>query len=699
MTLNLIEGDWIRLRQILTQLSGVAIQWAGEFASNPANPATNTIYRNTTDGKVYIWNGAAWSIMLDSISGIPGPTGPAGPTGSTGATGADGNSVWITYHAADLVSAPSDPTGDGESGGWTKTPSFVPNWMSLKISATVSVGTWGNPMAIRGVPGTYVIPDCVARYKLDENDANTAVYDSSGNGFNGAADANTSVLHQSGVFGGCLSFDGFSQNIDCGDVPAFSFTGPFTVSHWVRLDAIDRAQILLHKNLSSYANYSVSVQADNKVKFQIGTGSANVSVVSGRTLTTDTWYHICGVYDGTTAYLFIDGVLENSASISVMASTAGANLFLGGTSGYFFDGMMDHVMLFSRALAYPEVIRLYDRSSPVAIEADLTSGNSPDVPVLRGITFKNNGSGTATWDSGTIRYQGMTYSIAANSAGTDMMFIYWNPSIGTSLSYTNNEATAMNIAAGNFLVCLNRDNKCYPVSAFMTAVIAYLQVVKLSAINADIGTITGGSIVLTNGTNLTRWKLDSDGLYGSWRATTGDAWGDWKAVAKIVDGKTVAAFDSYTSGDNIAGIYTPQVTSRTSQLTQSETAITTTPTDYETGNIQISDAIQDIQWNLQFKGQFLSVTATYVITPYLKDSAGSKAWTGESKSFTVSAYSGYSDYVGVVFNAKPYLEGLALNTNFKAGFTVHRASTGTGSGYIQGDILKGNIGQQSIKKT
>jgi hypothetical protein len=203
--------------------------------------------------------------MLDSISGIPGPTGPAGPTGATGAAGTDGNSIWITYHAADLISAPSDPTGDGESGGWTKTPSFVPNWMSLKISATVSTGTWGNPMAIRGVPGTYVIPDCVARYKLDENDANTAVYDSSGNGFNGAADANTSSLHQSGVFGGCLSFDGSSQNIDCGDVPAFSFTGPFTASQWVRFDAIDRAQIFLHKNLS-LTPISLSIQADNKVK-------------------------------------------------------------------------------------------------------------------------------------------------------------------------------------------------------------------------------------------------------------------------------------------------------------------------------------------------------------------------------------------------------------------------------------------------
>jgi hypothetical protein len=37
--------------------NGVSITWLGTFASAPANPALNQAYRNSTDGKSYVWNG------------------------------------------------------------------------------------------------------------------------------------------------------------------------------------------------------------------------------------------------------------------------------------------------------------------------------------------------------------------------------------------------------------------------------------------------------------------------------------------------------------------------------------------------------------------------------------------------------------------------------------------------------------------
>ena len=65
----------------------------------------------------------------------------------------DGLSVFITYHDADLEAKPSNPTGDGTTGGWhTDSTEFV-NWMSTKRARYVTEGTWGNPMAIRGLTG------------------------------------------------------------------------------------------------------------------------------------------------------------------------------------------------------------------------------------------------------------------------------------------------------------------------------------------------------------------------------------------------------------------------------------------------------------------------------------------------------------------------------------------------------------------
>jgi hypothetical protein len=68
--------------------------------------------------------------------------------------GEDGNSVWITYHEADLTAKPSNPTGDGTTGGWSHTATDNSKWMSTKLAATVLGGTWSDPIQIRGADGS-----------------------------------------------------------------------------------------------------------------------------------------------------------------------------------------------------------------------------------------------------------------------------------------------------------------------------------------------------------------------------------------------------------------------------------------------------------------------------------------------------------------------------------------------------------------
>ncbi|GAH60296.1 unnamed protein product, partial [marine sediment metagenome] len=65
----------------------------------------------------------------------------------------DGLTVFITYHDSDLDSTPSNPTGDGTTGGWHTDSTENVNWMSTKRAHHVTEGTWGNPMAIRGLTG------------------------------------------------------------------------------------------------------------------------------------------------------------------------------------------------------------------------------------------------------------------------------------------------------------------------------------------------------------------------------------------------------------------------------------------------------------------------------------------------------------------------------------------------------------------
>ncbi len=94
-----------------------------------------------------------------------------------GADGDDGLNVFITYHASDLDSTPSNPTGDGTTGGWHRTFATGDNWMSTKTALLDTQGTWSNPIAIRGLPGEN--GDDAVVYYIKPTDG-TAIHNSTG---------------------------------------------------------------------------------------------------------------------------------------------------------------------------------------------------------------------------------------------------------------------------------------------------------------------------------------------------------------------------------------------------------------------------------------------------------------------------------------------------------------------------------------
>lgn len=119
---------------------GISIVWKGELSSAPASPQINWVYKDTDDGKVYIYNGDGWELMVLD-----------GDDGEDGADGDDGLSVFITYN--DSETTPNAPTEDGTTNGWHTSATSSSIWMSQKVAASASAGTWGAPIKIKGQDG------------------------------------------------------------------------------------------------------------------------------------------------------------------------------------------------------------------------------------------------------------------------------------------------------------------------------------------------------------------------------------------------------------------------------------------------------------------------------------------------------------------------------------------------------------------
>ena len=118
-------------------LSQKLIAIDGEFESTISKTEAQKTYATKTD--------------LENIELTPGPPGPAGADGKDGTNGTNGLSVWITYH--DGTAVPAAPTGDGTKNGWHTNLTDAVVWLSQKVAASASSGTWGTPVRIVGADG------------------------------------------------------------------------------------------------------------------------------------------------------------------------------------------------------------------------------------------------------------------------------------------------------------------------------------------------------------------------------------------------------------------------------------------------------------------------------------------------------------------------------------------------------------------
>ena len=131
---------------------GLDIVWKGDSSTPPSNPQKNWVYRDTDNGRVYIYNGLAWELMVaDGNDGTDGTNGIDGTPGADGEPGKDGMRVYITYH--DSETEPAVPTGNGTTEGWHTNSTASVVWISQKVADSADSGEWGTPIRFRGKDG------------------------------------------------------------------------------------------------------------------------------------------------------------------------------------------------------------------------------------------------------------------------------------------------------------------------------------------------------------------------------------------------------------------------------------------------------------------------------------------------------------------------------------------------------------------
>jgi hypothetical protein len=139
--------------------------------------------------------------------------------------------------------------------------------------------------------------------------------------------------------------------------PAFDLSSAITVDAWAKLtgSTADFAAIVA-KGDSAWR-----LQRHSNTNFAaFGTTGLidNADLVGTTNINDGQWHHIAGVFDGSTKYLYVDGVLEASASVTGTIALNDAEVRIGDNSeqtGRFWNGLIDEVEVFNRALSASEI--------------------------------------------------------------------------------------------------------------------------------------------------------------------------------------------------------------------------------------------------------------------------------------------------------------------------------------------------------
>ena len=208
-------------------------------------------------------------------------------------------------------------------------------------------------------------PNCVGHWKMNDNADSTTVLDSSGNGKNGTAQQNTSVLHTTGKIDGALTFNGTSDYVNIGNVIG---TGAYTKVAWIKriVDARDYHNIVSSNTLSN------SLWHDRNGYLKAGHATSYEHVKDSNALAEGVWYHVAVTFDPNvgsgTMKLYKNGNQVGNTATSVPTQSPSTTTYIGrflSTNVYNFNGSIDNVMVLNRALTGEEISLLYNNGNGI----------------------------------------------------------------------------------------------------------------------------------------------------------------------------------------------------------------------------------------------------------------------------------------------------------------------------------------------
>lgn len=232
-----------------------------------------------------------------------------------------------------------------------------------------------------------------------------------------------------------MSFNGTTDWINIPNSASLSFPNKCSFEAWVKPTVQQTAKIVekgdwdgggLGQDL--WLGFQASIYLGNFVTAKINWGAGRPTL--------NTWYHLAGVYDGSTLYLYVNGILANSMVVTSPLVNNARYISIGSDAGAqkFFQGLIDEVSIWNIGL------------TPQQVTASMSVPWTGAETGIKGLWHFNEGSGTSATDASPSHYNG---TITGAIYNTDVSYALLSDSDGDGVpnsydDYPNDPARAYN---------------------------------------------------------------------------------------------------------------------------------------------------------------------------------------------------------------------------------------------------------------
>ena len=370
-----------------------------------------------------------------------------------------------------LTTAPTGMVIDSSTGLIEWTPTAEGDF-DVMVEAINTEGTDVQAFTVSVSPPPACTSDMIAYLKLDETSG--SIFSDYYDGHDASCISGHCPDFGTGIVEGALDFNGTDQWIDMPDHIELDWGAEdsFSIELWANLSNCDsRNKVMIGRDENGGTHWWLGCSSSTKTAYlnlKDSTATGPAALVGTTQINDGEWHYIVAVRDNSTNqnFLYVDGVLEASVMHDYTADF-GTSTALGIgymayhlTPDYYYDGLLDEVALYSKALSQAEILNHYNNGSgkqycSVALEAPFITSS----PVVEGTV-----GSLYVYDVEATGNPAPTFSLTTSPTGMTINsttgVIEWTPTTEGDYAVTVEAANAEGTDTQDFIITVLQAPLC-----------------------------------------------------------------------------------------------------------------------------------------------------------------------------------------------------------------------------------------------